>query len=71
MRVLKKSLALLFEPLGVYLYKGNWIVVAHCRLRDEMRDFRIDRMLSLTTTSDTFPDRTFSLEAYFQSLCEK
>jgi len=59
------------EPLGVYLYKGNWIVVAQCRLRNELRDFRLDRMLSLTVTSDTFPDRTFSLEAYFQSLCEK
>jgi predicted DNA-binding transcriptional regulator YafY len=59
------------EPLGVYLYKGNWIVVAHCRLRNELRDFRIDRMLSLTVTTDTFPDRTFSLEAYFQSFCEK
>ena len=59
------------EPLGVYLYKGNWIMIAHCRLRNELRDFRIDRILNLTTTSDTFPDRIFSIEEYFHSLCEK
>jgi predicted DNA-binding transcriptional regulator YafY len=58
------------EPLGVYLYKGNWLMVAHCRLRNELRDFRIDRILNLTTTNDTFPDRTFTLEAYFKSFCE-
>jgi len=59
------------EPLGVYLYKGNWIVIAHCRLRNEFREFRIDRILNLTVTTDTFPDRIFSLEKYFQSYCEK
>jgi predicted DNA-binding transcriptional regulator YafY len=59
------------EPLGVYLYKGNWLMIAHCRLRNDLRDFRIDRILNLTVTSDTFPDRIFSLEEYFRSLCEK
>jgi predicted DNA-binding transcriptional regulator YafY len=59
------------EPLGVYLYKGNWIVVAHCRLRNEFREFRIDRILNLIVTTDTFPDRIFSLEEYFKSIYEK
>jgi len=61
----------LVEPLGVYLTKGNWIMVAFCRLRNDLREFRIDRILNLTTTTDTFPDRLFSLEYYFSSLCEK
>ena len=61
----------IIEPLGVYLYKGNWIVVAHCRLRNDFREFRIDRILNLIVTTDTFPDRIFSLEEYFKSLCEK
>ena len=61
----------LVEPLGVYLTKGNWIMVAFCRLRNDLREFRIDRILNLTTTTDTFLDRLFSLEDYFSSLCEK
>ena len=59
------------EPFGVYLYKENWIVVAHCRLRNEFREFRIDRILNLTVTTDTFPDRNLTLEEYYQSLCGK
>lgn len=59
------------EPLGVYLTKGNWIMVAFCQLRNELREFRIDRILNLITTTNTFPDRPFSLEEYFNSLCEK
>ena len=59
------------EPLGVYLYKENWIMVAHCRLRNEFREFRIDRILNLTATADAFPDRDFTLEEYFKSICEK
>jgi len=59
------------EPFGVYLYKENWIVVAYCRLRNEFREFRIDRILNLTVTTDTFPDRNLTLEEYYQSLYEK
>jgi len=59
------------EPLGVYLYKENWIVVAHCRLRNELREFRIDRILNLTLTTDAFPDRNFTLDEYFRTLYEK
>jgi predicted DNA-binding transcriptional regulator YafY len=59
------------EPLGVYLYKGNWIMVAFCRLRNELREFRIDRILNLVITTDIFPDRLFSLEEYFISHYEQ
>lgn len=59
------------EPLGVYLTKGNWIMVAFCQLRNELREFRIDRMLNLAATTDAFPDRLFRFEDYFDSLCEK
>lgn len=59
------------EPLGVYLTKGNWIMVAFCQLRDELREFRIDRILNLAATTDAFPDRLFRLEDYFDSLCVK
>lgn len=61
----------LVEPLAVYLTKENWIMVAFCRLRNDLRQFRIDRILNLTTTTVIFPDRLFSLEDYFSTLYEK
>ena len=61
----------LVEPLAVYLTKENWIMIAFCRLRNDLREFRIDRILNLTTTSDTFSDRQFSFEDYISSFCEK
>jgi predicted DNA-binding transcriptional regulator YafY len=59
------------EPLGIYSTKGNWIVVAFCRLRNELREFRIDRVLNLTVTADRFPECDFTLEKYFRSFCEE
>ncbi|MDR0332956.1 MAG: YafY family transcriptional regulator [Dysgonamonadaceae bacterium] len=59
------------EPLGIYSTSGNWIVVAFCRLRNEMRSFRIDRMLDLIVTADTFPEHDFTLEKYFNSFREE
>jgi predicted DNA-binding transcriptional regulator YafY len=59
------------EPLAVYFTKGNWIMVAFCRLRNDLREFRIDRILNLVTTTDTFTDHHFSFEDYFISKSEK
>ncbi len=59
------------EPLAVYFTKGNWIMVAFCRLRNDLREFRIDRILNLITTTESFPDRHFSFEDYFLSHSEK
>ncbi|MCM4152579.1 YafY family transcriptional regulator [Arenibacter sp. N53] len=59
------------EPLAVYFTKGNWIMVAFCRLRKDLREFRIDRILNLITTTDVFPDCHFSFENYFITNYEK
>ena len=59
------------EPLGIYSTSGNWIVIAFCRLRNELRSFRIDRMLNLVVTGEKFPESDFTLEGYFSSLCEE
>lgn len=32
------------EPLGVMFYGRQWHLIAHCQLRDAVRDFRLDRM---------------------------
>jgi len=43
-------------PLGVYLYKGNGIVAAYCRLRNELCDFRIDRIDHMLSAFVHFAD---------------
>lgn len=51
------------EALGVVFYGEAWYLVAWCRLRDELRHFRVDRIRSIDTLDETFPSRAdFSLE---------
>ena len=55
------------EPLGIYYTQNNaWVVIANCRLRKELREFRIDRILSAQVTSQHFDyQEDFSLKNYF------
>lgn len=55
------------EPLNLIYYSGNWHCIAYCRLRKEYRDFRADRIQTLCSTSEVFPERKdYSLMAYLQ-----
>lgn len=50
------------EPLGVVCYGGAWYLVAWCRLRKDLRHFRVDRIRTLTLLDELFPGRPdFSL----------
>jgi predicted DNA-binding transcriptional regulator YafY len=42
------------EPIGLIFYALNWHVIAWCRLRQEYRDFRASRILTLYATSTPF-----------------
>lgn len=41
-------------PYGVALHDGHWYAVGHCYLRDEIRTFRLDRVLTTTKTALPF-----------------
>ncbi len=56
------------EPVAVYYTKDKWLLIGHCKLRDALREFRIDRILTLTVTQLTFPERHFSFEEYINEL---
>lgn len=45
------------EPLGVVFYGGAWYLVAWCRLRTDIRHFRIDRIRRLELRSERFEAR--------------
>lgn len=42
------------EPLGMVFYARQWHLIAWCRLRNEMRDFRLDRVEQWQVLAETF-----------------
>ena len=45
------------EPLGLVFYLEHWHLIAWCRLREDVRDFRVDRIIKCDTLPDTIPPR--------------
>jgi predicted DNA-binding transcriptional regulator YafY len=60
------------EPLGCVYYSDHWHLIAYCRMRKDLRDFRVDRIKLLTETLDFFKPRPdFSLKEYMQTSLPK
>lgn len=60
------------EPLGVVFYGGNWYLVAWCRLRNDLRHFRVDRIQNLEMRAETFGTRAdFSLSRHIEEYAHK
>jgi predicted DNA-binding transcriptional regulator YafY len=55
------------EPIGLY-FGQYWHVVAFCRLRQEFRDFRLDRIVGLQVLDETYPPRAETLQTYWAQL---
>lgn len=60
----------LIEPFAIYSTKGNWLLIAFCRLRTEFRIFRIDLIKKLSIQATTFEPHQMTLEQYFEA-CQK
>ncbi|MCU0382510.1 MAG: YafY family transcriptional regulator [Cyclobacteriaceae bacterium] len=59
------------EPIGLFYYSMSWHVIAWCRLRNGMRDFRTDRISDLKFSDKKFVPRSIStLQEYFSSIRE-
>ena len=57
------------EPQAIYFTNNVWIMIAFCHLRNELREFRLDRIIELAPTLEPFNKLTsFNLQAYFESL---
>ena len=55
------------EPVGLYFYSHHWHLIAWCRLREDYRDFRLDRISSLHILNEQFRHRDFrNLKEYLQ-----
>lgn len=55
------------EPYAFYSTNHKWILIAWCHLRKDYRAFRIDRIKHFKILIETFEDRKFNLQDYFQS----
>lgn len=56
-------------PLSLCHYGSHWHLIAHCELRGEYRDFRLDRILSLLVSSESFIRSNYCTAAeYFAQL---
>jgi len=52
------------EPIGIFYLEGFWHLIAYCRLRNDYRDFRIDRIKRLSVTDKYFTSEHPTLKAY-------
>ncbi|MGV3558492.1 helix-turn-helix transcriptional regulator [Larkinella arboricola] len=57
------------EPVGLYHYGSGWHLIAFCRLRQDYRDFRVDRIRKLDHTGQTYSSQNLlSLPAYLEQI---
>jgi predicted DNA-binding transcriptional regulator YafY len=59
-----------FDPYGVAFYESRWYAVGHCHLRNDLRSFRLDRVLQIDLQETRFerPKQFDSLAHVIQAL---
>lgn len=65
----KDSSERFIEPIGIFHENSNWYTIGFCHLREEYRQFRIDRVIEIKLTDQPQLERTSLKE--FQELKEK
>ncbi|MCU0429077.1 MAG: YafY family transcriptional regulator [Cytophagaceae bacterium] len=53
------------EPFALISTTENWLLIAWCRLRNEFRYFRLDRIASLRILEEKFKPHPMTLQEYF------
>ncbi len=57
------------EPLGLIFWGGKWTIVAFCCLRNDYREFRLDRVINCQTLADKFETNdNKSLQHYLREM---
>lgn len=59
------------EPFAIYTTQENWLLIAFCRLRNDYRAFRLDRIQSLSVLFQTFEPHKITFEEYFDIIRKK
>ncbi len=56
------------EPIGITFYSQSWHLIAYCQLREDYRDFSLNRVIELRPTTETFFQNHLTLSEYIQKL---
>jgi predicted DNA-binding transcriptional regulator YafY len=57
------------QPLGLYFWGGTWTLASWCEMRNDFRNFRVDRLSTLKVLDQHFPaDPNKSLQAYIEKM---
>ncbi len=56
------------EPIGICYYASNWHLLAFCQLRNDYRDFRIDRINQIISTPLPFKKEHPSLKMFLKQM---
>lgn len=57
------------EPLSLSYYSRHWHLIGYCRLREDLRDFRSDRIMKLRVTDTVFdPSARKEYKGYFDTV---
>ena len=57
------------RPLGLYFWGGVWTAGAWCELRQDFRNFRLDRIRGITVREDTFTlEPPVTLDSYREAM---
>ncbi len=59
------------EPIGICHISNNWHLIAYCQLRNDYRDFRIDRINKLKATGNAFNNKHLSLKEYLDQMSQR
>ncbi|WP_448699801.1 helix-turn-helix transcriptional regulator [Mucilaginibacter sp. AW1-3] len=60
----------LVEPVGIFYLDNFWHLIAWCRLRNDYRDFRIDRISDLVVTDTVFKQEHPTLKQHLDKVTE-
>jgi len=54
------------DPYGMLYWNNKWYTIAFCHLRNEIRNFRVDRIINIISTKNTFKrPEAFSAREFF------
>ena len=59
------------EPFAIYTTQENWLLIAFCRLRNDYRAFRLDRIENLSVLNQAFEPHKITFEEYFDISLKK
>ena len=65
---MKKKTERIIEPVGITFYSQSWHLIAFCHLRNDYRDFSLNRIKDIHMLEEEFLAPRLSLNEYIQKL---